>query len=81
MTIHVRLFAIVREQAGMDHVALDLPESATVGDAREKLAVQLPALAPLLARAAFAVNRAYVPLSASLNEKDEVAVIPPVSGG
>ena len=81
MTITVRLFAILRERAGMSEFALELPAFATVATARDALTRQCPALSDLIARVAFAVNREYSPLDAKLQDGDEVAVIPPVSGG
>jgi molybdopterin converting factor subunit 1 len=81
MTITVRLFAILREQAGVSEFTLQLPAAATVATARAALVQQHPALADLIARVAFAVNRTYAPLDTQLRDGDEVAVIPPVSGG
>jgi molybdopterin converting factor subunit 1 len=81
MRITVRLFAILRERAGASEFALELPAAATVATARDALIRQYPALTDLWARVAFAVNRSYAPLDAQLRDGDEVAVIPPVSGG
>lgn len=81
MTITVRLFAILRERAGPSELTLELPAAATVATARDALIGQYPALSDLAARVAFAVNRTYVPLDARLQDGDEVALIPPVSGG
>ena len=81
MTIGVKLFAIVREAAGASALTMELPDGATVADAREELLRRLPAAAPHLRGCAFAVNRNYSTESARLSDGDEVAVIPPVSGG
>jgi len=81
MKITVRLFAIARERAGVGEVALEVAEAATVAAAAEAVVRQFPSIAELMPRVAFAVNREYAPLTARLNEGDEVAVIPPVSGG
>jgi molybdopterin synthase catalytic subunit len=81
MTINVKLFATVRELAGVSELALDLADAATVAAAREALAARYPASRDALARAAFAVNRTYAPATAALSDGDELAVIPPVSGG
>ena len=81
MRVRVKLFAIVRERAGVGEVLLDLPANATVAAASAKLREQFPAVAPFLDRAAFAVNREYVDAAMALRDGDELAVIPPVSGG
>jgi molybdopterin converting factor subunit 1 len=81
MIVHVKLFAIVRELAGAADVTLELASGATVDDARRELARSIPALAPWMERVAFAVNASYAPPQAALSDNDELAIIPPVSGG
>jgi MoaE-MoaD fusion protein len=81
MRVIVKLFAVLREQAGMDEMLLELPAGATAGSAAAVLAERTPALQKFLGRSAFAVNRSYVPSSATLSDGDELAIIPPVSGG
>ncbi|HEX3801871.1 MAG TPA: molybdenum cofactor biosynthesis protein MoaE [Solirubrobacteraceae bacterium] len=76
MQVRVRLFAILRERAGFDELQLELPEGATVGDALEQLR---PVAGDL--KVVMAVNRDYADASATLHEHDELALIPPVSGG
>jgi molybdopterin synthase catalytic subunit len=81
VTVHVRLFAILRERAGTDRVELELPEAATVADALRALA-RVPGLAALASGSArLAVNREYATSDTVLNPSDELALIPPVSGG
>jgi molybdopterin converting factor subunit 1 len=82
MTVSVRLFAILRERAGRDSVEIELPEGATVGDAFERLA-ETPGLAELVERMPLrmAVNREYASAGAVISPGDELAVIPPISGG
>jgi MoaE-MoaD fusion protein len=82
MTVSVRLFAILRERAGRDSVEIELPEGATVGDAFERLAAT-PGLAELVERMPLrmAVNREYASTGARISAGDELAVIPPISGG
>jgi len=82
MTVSVRLFAILRERAGRDSVEIELPDGATVGDAFERLA-ETPGLADLVARMPLrmAVNREYAAEGAPIAPGDELAVIPPISGG
>ena len=81
MRLTVRLFAMLREQAGADSVELELSEGATGADALEALQAEpgLELLARLPVR--LAVNREYADLEAELAPGDELAVIPPVSGG
>jgi len=76
MRVSVRLFAGLRERAGEDRIELELPDRASVGDA-------LAALAELTGgiRVVMAVNREYANASTPLSAGDELALIPPVSGG
>lgn len=82
MTVYVRLFAILRERAGRDLVEIELPEGATVGDAFERLAA-VPGLGELVPRLPLrmAVNREYAGPATAIAPGDELAVIPPISGG
>jgi len=79
--VTVRLFAGVREAAGADELAMELPEGATVDDLQCVLAERVPALSRILPSCVVAVNRRYAAGAVSLSDGDEVAVIPPVSGG
>ena len=81
MRIRVKLFAIVKERAGAGEVSLDLPDGATVAAVAAALEQRFPVVAGFLGRSAFAVNREYVDAATALRDGDEVAVIPPVSGG
>ena len=82
MEVEVRLFATLRERAGRDRIELQLSEGATVADALEAAARE-PGLNEVLAdlpvRAA--LNREYVSEATPISEGDELALIPPVSGG
>jgi len=82
MTVSVRLFAILRERAGRDSVEIELPEGATVGDAFERLAAA-PGLGELVERMPLrmAVNREYAGEGTAIAPGDELALIPPISGG
>jgi molybdopterin converting factor subunit 1 len=79
--VRVRLFATQRELAGTREVGLDLGDDATVADAWDALVTRYPALAPGRDFVRFARNGAYADAATSLAEGDEVAMIPPVSGG
>jgi MoaE-MoaD fusion protein len=82
MQVKVRLFAILRERAGADLVELELADGATATDAIDALADR-HGLGELLQRLpiAVAVNREYAEREHALDDGDEVALIPPVSGG
>ena len=81
MTVTVHLFAGARDAVGRPTVTVDLPDGATVGGLRSVVAAQFPALAAVLARSAVAVNQEYAEDAGVISPGDEVAVIPPVSGG
>ena len=81
MRINVRLFAILRDRSGAAELTLDLPEGSTVTHASSTLSDRYPVVKDLLPRVAYAVNRAYVPVTTELHDGDELAIIPPVSGG
>jgi MoaE-MoaD fusion protein len=74
--ITVRLFAMLRERAGAGSVTLELPEGARVRDALESLSGLAEGI-PLV----MAVNREYASEEQVLGAGDELALIPPVSGG
>jgi len=77
----LRLFAALRENIGRSEVELDLPQGATPEDAWRRLIQEHPSLSPRRANLTAAVNRRYVPFSEPLAQGDELAFIPPVSGG
>jgi MoaE-MoaD fusion protein len=81
MHIRVRLFAIQRELVGERHVDLDLADGATVGDGWTGLVARFPILAPGRDSVRFARNGDYADIADPLADGDELAVIPPVSGG
>jgi molybdopterin synthase catalytic subunit len=81
MRIRVRLFAIQRELAGAREVRIELPEGAVVEDAWSAVASRFPVLAPGRPSVRFARNGDYADASTALADGDEVAFIPPVSGG
>ena len=76
MEVTVRLFAMLRERAGAGSVTLELPEGASVRDALDSLAGLAEGI-PLV----MAVNREYASEDQLLDAGDELALIPPVSGG
>jgi molybdopterin synthase catalytic subunit len=76
MQVTVRLFAQLRERAGTGELSLELPDGARVRDALERLGDVAGGLPVVMA-----VNREYAKEDAALSQGDELALIPPVSGG
>jgi molybdopterin synthase catalytic subunit len=76
MRVRVALFAGLRERAGCTELTLELPDGASVGDALARLS-ELTEGVPVV----LAVNREYAHDGDILQAGDEVALIPPVSGG
>jgi molybdopterin synthase catalytic subunit len=81
LRIRVRLFAMQREKAGTKELRLELPLGSTVDDAWAAVVEVAPALAPGRSSLRFAVNGDYSDPSRPLADGDEIACIPPVSGG
>jgi molybdopterin converting factor subunit 1 len=81
MIVNVRLFAVARQLAGAETIALDLPRSVTVADVRQNLITRLPPLAQFGSQLRFAVNAEYADDAMPVPANAEVACIPPVSGG
>jgi molybdopterin converting factor subunit 1 len=79
--VRVRLFALQRELAGTREVSLELPDGATVETSWDAVVEQHPVLAPGRPSVRFARNGEYADASTALADGDEVAFIPPVSGG
>ncbi len=76
MHVHVRLFAGLRERAGAESIELELPSGASVGDAIAQLSDITGG-----SRVVMAVNQEYADPAVLLSAGDELALIPPVSGG
>lgn len=81
MKIQVKLFALARDLAGTDHVQLQLHGPATIAAVRAALGQQFPALQGVLASCAFSVDNEYAPDQATITANQEIACLPPVSGG
>ncbi len=82
MQVEIRVFAVLRELAGSPRIHLELDEDATVADALARLDHSGP-LAGVVARlpVRMAVNREYASGETVLRPGDELALVPPVSGG
>lgn len=78
--VSVQLFGITREIVGSSTLKLDLPQTGQVGDLLANLKTQFPALTGLRSLL-IAVNGEYAEADQQLHPNDEIALIPPVSGG
>jgi molybdopterin synthase catalytic subunit len=79
--ITVLYFAVVRERLGREREEWTLPPGGCVRDLLDELQKAHPALGPLLPALRVSVNQAFVREEHPLADGDEVALIPPVSGG
>jgi len=81
ITVHLRLFAGHRDIVGASALDMGLPDGATVGDAWARLVADHPRLAGYTGRLLYAVNQEFSQPATPLADGDELAFIPPVSGG
>ena len=81
MRVTVRLFARLRELVGAGELQRDVPDGATVAAVWDSLAREHPAITPYLASISCAVNAEYARMATAVADGDEVAFLPPVSGG
>lgn len=81
MQVEVKLFAHLRERAGRETLRLEVAPPATGRTLFAAIEAGCPELAPYLRSVRLAVNLDFVPLDAPIEPGDELALIPPVSGG
>jgi molybdopterin converting factor subunit 1 len=81
MRVTVRLFARLRDIAGASELARDIGPGSTIGSVWEQLAREFPELARYERSISSAVNADYARMDQELRDGDEVAFLPPVSGG
>ena len=81
LNVNVKLFASYREKVGTGEVLMNLPEGATAGRLAAEMTKRYPGLIADSMRLVVAVNREYRNHDHVLVSGDEVALIPPVSGG
>ena len=81
MKVNVRLFAGLNELLGQRYVTLELAEGANIAQLRDQLGREYPAVTPFLTSLVCAIDEEYVDSDRALHDGDEVALIPPVSGG
>jgi molybdopterin converting factor subunit 1 len=81
MLVTIQLFARLRELAGQSELRRDLPDESTVRTAWEATVREFPSLADYERSLSAAVNADYARFTTPLQDGDEVAFLPPVSGG
>ena len=81
MRVTVRLFARLRDVAGASELARDLPSGATIGDVWRQLTREFPEFAGYERSISSAINADYARMDQVIGEGDEIAFLPPVSGG
>jgi len=81
MRVTVRLFARLRDIAGAAELARDVETGATVRSVWQLLAAEFPELQPYERSISSAINADYARLDTPLADGDEIAFLPPVSGG
>ena len=81
MMVNVLFLASLTDHLGARQVSLDLAENATVSDALDALQLRFPDIENVLENLTVAVNHCYTDAHRQLSAGDEVALIPPVSGG
>ena len=80
MNITILAFGIARDILGDSQTTIELPDGITVADLRQKLYSDYPELTKL-ASLAIACNNEYAEGPEKISERDELVLIPPVSGG
>ncbi|HEX7485740.1 MAG TPA: molybdopterin converting factor subunit 1 [Vicinamibacterales bacterium] len=81
MRITIRLFGRLHDLAGASELEREVPMTATVASVWQMLAAEFPTVAPYARSVSAAVNADFVKTTTTLAEGDEVAFLPPVSGG
>lgn len=81
MRVTVRLFARLRDITGSSELVRDVPRGATVATVWQALATEFPELASYRSSISSAVNADYAKMQTAVQEGDEIAFLPPVSGG
>ena len=81
MRVTVRLFARLSDIAGASELARDVAAGATIGDVWRQLTGEFPELARYERSISSAVNADYARMDQAISDGDEVAFLPPVSGG
>jgi molybdopterin converting factor subunit 1 len=81
MKVRTKFFAAIKDIVGTSEVELDLPSETTAGDLFQSYCRQHPPLQRYANNTMISVNLEFVPPETRLSDGDEIAFIPPVSGG
>ena len=81
MLVKVKCFAWAYEVTGTDEIEVEMKESAKVSDLREILSQKFPEFSGRMESIAVSINQEFVGEGAIISSSDEVALIPPISGG
>ena len=81
ITLHILLFAGDRDKMKEPHISIDVPMATTIGDLAQRLNQAYPSIFTRPKELVFAINRNYAAFDEVVSEDDEIAIIPPVSGG
>lgn len=81
MKIKIKLFAILREMAGREETTLEVPDEISCEEVLLRLQTEIPVLGSVFKLCLVTINGRYVDKTMDVAEGDEVAILPPVSGG
>ena len=81
MRVTVRLFARLRDLAGASSLTCDVPPGSSVADVWRAVVARHTALGPFASSVSSAVNDDFARMTTAVGDGDEVAFLPPVSGG
>jgi len=81
MLVRILFFGVLKDLAGQGGESLQLPDDATLGDVLSHYEARIPRLKEWVSSIAMSVNQEYAGPEAKLSQGDEIALLPPVSGG
>ncbi len=81
MLVTIRLFARLREMAGGAELRRELPDGSTARNAWDALAAEFPGFDDYSRAVSCAINEEYARMTSPITDGDEIAFLPPVSGG